>query len=173
MILPASAGQLFSQAFDLLVSDPDDVVGLLAYARYKQSIRESAQNGVITDSAARNLPPATVNAFRSAAEKLITRIVEGAIENATPGILNSELILRMNEVQTDVQSRISGTESKIISHVSGRTSFTNAFWPSLAAWFVTLLIAVAVLFLSNNQGIDKTAVRAIERIHPSVDKSKG
>ena len=163
----------FSRAFDLLVSDPEDVVGLLAYARYKQSIREAAQNGVLTDSAARNLPPATINAFRSAAERLITRIVENAIESATPGILNSELLARVSDVQSDLQSRIAGSEAKLIGHVDGRTSFLNAFWPNLVAWFVTLLIAVSILFISNKPSIDQAAVRAIERVNPSADPTKG
>ena len=167
------AGAEFSRAFDLLVTDPDDVVGLLAYARYKQSIREAAQRGVATDSAARNLPPATINAFRSSAERLITQIVEESIENATPGILNSELTSRIAEVQGDLQSRISGTETKIISHVNGRTSFFSAFWPSLSAWFVTLLIAVSILFVSNKPSLDKTAVQAIERVKPSTEETKG
>jgi hypothetical protein len=45
-----------SLAFETLVQSADDVVGLLAYATYKQSIREAALVGqTIANRASRNL----------------------------------------------------------------------------------------------------------------------
>lgn len=67
-----SSGAVYSCAFEKLVIDGEgDVVGLLAYALFKQSVREAAMAGEVLPAAQRNPTATSIKAHRDAAEKLL------------------------------------------------------------------------------------------------------
>lgn len=154
----------YSRAFEALVRDADDVIGLLAYATYKQSIREAALAGqAVADRSSRDLTPALVGALRMAAEQTITEIVNNGIVQATPDIQNTATIATLNGHRTEVLSALQGERQRIEAHVNSRTGFLPAFLTNLAAWVVTLVIAVAILYLASRPSVESTLSNSMER----------
>lgn len=153
-----------SRAFEALVQSADDVVGLLAYATYKQSVREAVLDGqAVADRAARNLPPALVAALRSAAEQLLTKIVSDGIAQATPDIQNSATIATLNSNRAEVLNALQDERQRIEAHVTARTGFLSSFLINLAAWVVTLLIAVSILYLANRPSVESTLLKSMDK----------
>jgi hypothetical protein len=144
---PAQADHGHSKAFENLVSGPDDLVGLLAYAKFKQGIHEAAIAGNHMDKAARNLTPAMVEVFRSAAEQMITQVVNDGLQAAAPDIEKSALRTAMDAHFAEAATAAKEEQSAITKHIDRRTSFLSAFLINVAAWVVTLLIAVLIIFL--------------------------
>lgn len=153
----------YSRAFEKLVQGPDDIVGLLAYATYKQSIREAAQDGRPTDRLSRSLSPAMINALRSASEQTITQIVNDGIEQATPDIQNTATIAMLNGHHTEVIGVIQTERQAVETHINKRTGFLSSFVTNLLAWFVTLIVAVAILYLANRPSVEQTLSKSIEQ----------
>lgn len=118
-------------------------MGLLAYALYKQSVREEAVRGATNASAARNPTSATVNAFRQAAEQRLTEVVNRAIEGATPDIQASHF-----------SAQLESFTQEVISTVERRTSFGAAIWPNLAAWALTAIATVIIVLLLTFPGME-------------------
>jgi len=142
-----------SRAFENFVetgSDERDVVGLIAYALYKQGIREEAISGTAAPGAQRNPPTTTVTTYRAAATQLLTEIVQRAIDETTPEIQRSAVL---NAVET--------AKAEIKGHVTGRTNFGPALLTNIIAWIVTLAIAVLILRLAGSPGVDQTLVNAV------------
>lgn len=153
-----------SRAFEALVQGADDLVGLIAYATYKQSLREAALAGqALPDRAARSLPPALVTALRSSAEQTLTKVVSDGITQATPDIQNGALIANLNANQTELMSALQSERLKIEKHITSRTGVISSFLTNLAAWVVTLLIAVAILYLANRPSVESTILKSIDR----------
>lgn len=153
-----------SRAFEALVQGPDDLVGLLAYATYKQSVREAALAGqALPDRAARSLPPALVAALRSSAEQTLTKVVSDGIAQATPDIQNSAIIATLNGNQAELLSALQGERQRIEGHITSRTGVISSFLTNLAAWAVTLLIAVAILYLANRPSVESTILKSIDK----------
>lgn len=153
----------YSRAFEKLVLNSDDVVGLLAYATYKQAIREAAQDGRETDKSSRSLTPSLVSALRSSAEQLLTQIVNDGIAQATPDIQNTATIATLNSHHSEILTTLESERQAIISHVTEKTGFLPSFLTNLAAWFVTLLIAVSILYVSSRPSVEETIVGSIEQ----------
>lgn len=159
-----------SLAFEALVQSANDVVGLLAYATFKQSIREAALEGqAVADRASRNLTPSMVSALRSAAEQTLTEIVSDGIKQATPDIQNTATIATMNGHRVEILNTLQQERQQIEKHVTARTGFLGAFLTNLAAWVLTLIIAVAILYLANSPSIEKTIVDTLD--DPAAEKS--
>lgn len=153
-----------SRAFEALVQGADDVVGLLAYATYKQSVREAVLAGqAVTNRASRNLPPAMVGALRSSAEQMLTKIVSDGITQATPDIQNTATIATLNSNRAEVLNALQGERQRIESHVTTRTGFLSSFLTNLMAWAVTLVIAVAILYLANRPSVESTLLKSMEK----------
>jgi hypothetical protein len=72
----------YSRAFDNIVQDEDDVVGLLAYALYKRAIREEAQDGRRSPGDTRNPPRTVVETYRSAAQMMLGDVIQNSLEEA-------------------------------------------------------------------------------------------
>lgn len=154
----------YSRAFEALVQSPDDVVGLLAYATYKQSIRENALAGqAVSDRSSRDLAPALVGALRLAAEQTITEIVNSGITQATPDIQNTATIATLNGHRTEVLSALQTERQRIESHITSRTGFLSAFLTNLTAWAATLVVAVAILYLASRPSVESTLSSSMEK----------
>ena len=96
----------YSRAYENIVSGPDDLVGQLAYALFKSSVREEARRGNYPDRARRDPTPMMVDAFRRAAEQQISELVRSSIEEARPDI-----------EQNAMTAAIAGLESEITCFV--------------------------------------------------------
>lgn len=153
----------YSRAFEKLVQGPDDIVGLLAYATYKQSIREAAQDGRTTDRASRSLTPAMVSALRSSAEQVLTEIVNDGIAQATPDIQNTATLATLNSHHSEVLTSLQNEGQRLEGHITKRTGFWGAFGTNLAAWVLTLLVAVAILYLAGRTSVEATLSDAMIR----------
>jgi hypothetical protein len=153
-----------SRAFEALVSGPDDIIGLLAYATYKQSVRETVLSGqAAADRLARNLPPALVGALRSSAEQMLTKVVSEGIAQATPDIQNTATTAILNTHRAEVLTALQDERERIEAHVSARTGFLPSFLTNLSAWLATLVIAVAILYLANRPSVESTLVKSIDK----------
>ena len=154
MALPAddSKAPVYSRAFENLVEtndDEKDVVGLIAYALYKQGIREEAISGTGTPGPQRNPPATTVTTYRAAATQLLTEIVQRAIDETTPEIQRSAVLTAVETAKGEIKG-----------HVTSRTNFGPALLTNIVAWIITLAIAVLVLWLAGTPGVDQVLVNA-------------
>lgn len=138
--------QYYSRAFQNMVDDDDDLVGLLAYAYYKASVREDARSGSPSDGRERNPNKAQVSAYRSHAERELSDVARRAILEATPDI-----------EQTATANAIISNRTEIIAHITRRTGFWSAFGTNILAWIATLFVAGLVLFLAGRPSIDQIA----------------
>lgn len=131
----------YSKAFETFVKpeaeDKDDVIGLLAYALYKQSIREDALAGNAIPQAQRVPSDTTVQAYRGAARQLITGVIDEAIEVSAPDIQESAL-----------RDAVLTAEDSIKAHVDRRTSWKSAVVTNLGAWLISLAIVFLILVLA-------------------------
>ena len=159
---PAERG--YSRAFENFVvseGDEEDVVGLVAYALFKQAIREEAAAGALVGGDARNPSATTVKTYRAAAEQLLTGVVDRALDAATPDIQRSAVL-----------SAIEGTTDQIKAHVTERTGFGSALLTNLVAWVVTLAIATLILILAARPSVEQTVAKAADRVggQQAIDK---
>ena len=138
--LPQADGpKTYSKAFDNLVSGDDDIVGLLAYALFKQGVREQAERGLSrSPGETRDPSPTIVRAYRESAEKRIAEIVTDSIDRATPEIQRSATL-----------DAVITAEANIKTHVSSRTGFWPAILTNVLAWAFTLVITILILSLVN------------------------
>ena len=128
----------FSRAFENLVTKGDeDIVGLLAYALFKQSVREATRGGDTSQSSERNPAPTSVHVYRSAAERRLSELVDFAVEGARPQIEASAL-----------RRAIQDGEVAIKAHVDQRTGFWTAVLAGIVAWSLSLLVTIVIIWLS-------------------------
>ena len=142
----------YSRAFENLVKssgDDDDVVGLVAYALFKKSIREDSKAGIAATGDKRNPSETTVKTYRAAAEQLLTEVVGRAIDEATPEIQQSTIL-----------AAVEAAESKLECHITKRTDFFTALIANVAAWAITLAIAAVILFLAARPSIEQAIAEA-------------
>lgn len=162
-----------SRAFETLVQGADDIVGLIAYAKYKESVREGALQGNIPEPAARNLTPVMVNVLRSAAEQMIAQVVGEGIAAATPEIQQTaavnavdsskqELSAAVDKCRSDTLREIREERVNLERHVTKRTGFWGQFGTNLAAWIVSLAIVVLVILSRQGRNIEDTLIDAAQ-----------
>ena len=97
-------------------------MGLVAYALFKQAVREEAAFGIVTTGDARNPLTTTVKTCRAAAEQLLTGIVDRALDEAAPDLQRSALLTALD-----------GATGQIKAHVTDRTGFGPALLTNLVA----------------------------------------
>jgi len=160
-----------SLAFEQLVQSSDDIVGLIAYAKFKQSIREGAINGNVPDPAARDLTPVMVNVLRSAAEQMIAQVVNDGIAAATPDIQGTaavaaidatrqEILAAFGSNHTDTLRAIKEETTGVEQHVTKRTGFWVTFGINIAAWFVSVVIIVIIVLSRGGPSLEDTLLDA-------------
>jgi hypothetical protein len=131
---PQLPAQPYSRAFENMVEDPDDLIGLLAYALYKQHVREEARQGAPTNGEMRNPSPISVGMFRGSAEQLLNAFAANAIDEAKPDILNSAVVAAVGEAAQSLSR-----------HIDERTGVGTAILTNLVAWFATVVITIIVV----------------------------
>lgn len=145
--------QTYSKAFDNIVQDDDDVVGLLAYALYKRAIRKDAEQGQRMPGDTRNPPRTVVETYRQAAERVLSGVIEASLDEATPELQMSAALDAIETVRLDVRE-----------HVTNRTGFMPAIITNILAWAFTLLITVLILLAFNRPDPAQTLKGAAERV---------
>jgi hypothetical protein len=124
-----------SRAFETFVSGQDDLIGLIAYALYKQNLREVAQSGRPLPLAAARVPtPTEVSAYRGDAERKLQTFAANVVDVATPDI-----------VERGVGIAIDAAKVELVEVINRRTSAKTAIVTNLAAWVITLAITVLLL----------------------------
>lgn len=128
----------YSTAFDRMTwGNPDDVVGLVAYALYKKMIREEVLEGIRPAGKAKNPSKATVEFYRSAAQQVLQTFAANAIDEAIPEIQQSALFDRFETMGADLRR-----------HISDSTSPGRAIWTSIVGWIITIALTfLAILIL--------------------------
>jgi hypothetical protein len=133
----------YSKAFEKLVLEDDDVVGLLAYALYKQTINENVCNGktgVIPED--RDPQPKEVKLYRDQAESYLRTFAQVAIDKERANIISSAL----PESIAVVTGRLVQAENNIVGYIKSATGF---WWPGvgigIVAWLISLAITVLVV----------------------------
>jgi hypothetical protein len=131
------AGSTHSQAFEKLVQSEDDITGLLAYALYKQAIREAARQGRVVHSSAQRSPVATeIAAFRGATDSKLSIFAASIVDQS-----------RATIIDTAIRADIGAMEERLQTELRNATSWRNAIVINLLAWLlsiaITFLIAVA------------------------------
>jgi uncharacterized membrane protein len=128
-------GPEYSRAFETLVEDPNDLVGLLAYALYKQTIREAVCVGRPVLPPSHRFPATTERAaYRGDAERRLQSFAAAATDEATPDI-----------IARGVGLAVEAAKIELIQTVYRRTHFLSAIGVNLAAWVITLAITVLLL----------------------------
>lgn|GEM_PF-4380720 len=143
---------------------PDDLVGLLSYALYKQTIREAVSRGqAVLPRASRQPAPTERAAYRGDAERRLELFSASATVAAAPGIIANGLGASIGLAKTEV-----------IQAIHRRTSFATAIGANLAAWAITLAVTVLLLvtvYLPNWQASLIERVRAVQAEAPAPKPS--
>ncbi len=131
----AERSEVYSRAFELLVQDDDDLTGLLAYALYKQSIREaSAQGKAVHPSRDRSLTSTEVRAWREVADGMLSAFASSIIDQSRSGI-----------VETAVRDDIRNLKSSLSLELQRSTSWKTAVVVNLVAWLLSIAITILVV----------------------------
>lgn len=155
--------KIYSKAFENMVNGPDDVVGLLAYALYKQTIAEDSLRGHPPTPAQRDPGSQAVALFRSSAEQKLSNFAASVVEDAREGLQ-----------QTAVLDKLSDVEVKLKSHISEKTSFGMALVTNVVGWLVTLAITVIFILVAVTSGLgDKFVSRFEKAMQPSTPAQSG
>ncbi len=152
----STAQRSYSRAFENLVAEPNDVVGLLAYALYKQHVREEFSQGIHTEGRLRNPTQTTIDMFRSSAESRLNQFAADAIDEARDEIQQSAIL---NTLESSV--------SEISQHISRSTGSVRAIWTNFIAWLLTIAVTVLLLLFFAVTGAQQLMIepitKAIER----------
>jgi hypothetical protein len=120
----------YSLAFESLVQQPDDTIGLLAYSLFKAGIRERVRAGQEVPPHLRNPTAADIEAYRGSASRILEKYADQVITEAEP----------------EIAARARGTaRDEIIEVVRGRTRAWQAIGYGVAAWFISIVITIVVV----------------------------
>lgn len=154
----------YSRAFDNIVHSSDDLVGLLAYALYKEAVREEVSQGATHDPTSRNPPRSVVKIYREAAEQRLAAVINGAIAQATPDIEAAAIGEVVQASEKAITGKLDGVATRLEGHVNKRTGFLGSIVTNLIAWLMSLAITIIILVLANRGGIEQSAVSGANRL---------
>ncbi len=130
------AAKPYSKAFESFVESSDDIVGLLAYALYKQDIQEARREGREPPAPEQRNPGKTeIKAFRGYAERSLEKVIEQATEADAPQWI---------EVGRE-QGRLTD-KAEILGLIRARTTFATALIAGILAWLLSIGITILVVY---------------------------
>ncbi|WP_185804837.1 hypothetical protein [Pontivivens nitratireducens] len=133
----------YSTAFEKMTkSDHNDLIGLVAYARYKQMVRDEVLQGQRAAGTPKNPSDQVVDFYRSAARQELQSFAASAIDEATEEIQHSALLDRIETATSEIQR-----------HISDSTGTLRAVWTNFLGWAVTLVITLLVLLISQQPSL--------------------
>jgi hypothetical protein len=124
----------YSKAFEQLVDKPGDIRGLVAYALYKQTLRDRRRLGLyVTPSSDRALAPSEIETFRSRAIEILKGFGDVLIAEAQQDIVKTGVLTITDRLK---------------DHITARTSPWSAlgwaFIAGVAAWIFSLALTVLI-----------------------------
>lgn len=130
-----------SKAFERLVEEPDDIVGLLAYALYKRTLneRKAAGHGVML---AKDRAPQAheISLYRDQAENYLRAFAQTAIE----GEKASLWVETVKTFSDHVDFGIEAARRRIESTVRRGTSVWLGVTVGIVAWLISLAISILI-----------------------------
>lgn len=124
----------YSKAFESFVQDSDDLVGLIAYALYKQNIREASTSGrAVTQAGSRHPTQTELTIYREAAEGKLSTYAISAINGARSEIQEEGLRSDLGRVQSELEGSIARA-----------SSWRVALGVNLLAWIISLAITAVI-----------------------------
>ena len=158
--LPAAGGKpRYSRAFERLVLDDEDNVGLLAYALFKRAVPEAAQRGEAVSGIGRDPSPTEIKTYRHLAESIIGEAIERSLRENLAELQQSAAL---NAIRT--------ATIELRAHIDLRTNFRSALLTNIIAWIVTLAITVAIVWLLGSPDparlVAETARSAVGAVQP-------
>lgn len=135
----------YSTAFEKMTrGDHNDLIGLVAYARYKQMVRDEVLQGQRAAGTPKNPSDQVVDFYRSAARQELQSFAASAIDEATEEIQNSAMLDRIETATSEIQR-----------HISDSTGTLRAVWTNFLGWAVTLGITLLVLLISQQPSLSQ------------------
>jgi len=130
----------YSTAFERMTkADHNDLIGLVAYARYKQMVRDEVLQGQRTAGTPKNPSNQVVEFYRNAARQELQTFAAYAIDEATDEIQQSAVLDRFDRATSEIQR-----------HISQSTGSLRAIVTNVIAWVFTLFITL-LAFLTLQQ----------------------
>lgn len=132
-----------SRAFEKFVNDDEDLVGLLAYARYKQAIRQNALDAQsVRPRSDRNPAPSEVTTYRKASEEEFKKLVESNIERAIPEIQESAVLQDLKALRDE----LSASNNAIQQSIESSQSMSRSIVANVIAWILTLVLSLVIIY---------------------------
>lgn len=142
----------FSTIFQRLVNGPDDLVGLVAYGLYKESkrdwtLRYRRKHGhrpaeVALEEYHDTFSDSDLQRLRSEAEELMLAFADTIVEARRP------------EIERQALDRgLADTERRIVSEIAARTRFRDGLYTSLTAWFISVVVIIGAILLTNYRAV--------------------
>lgn len=130
---PASIS--YSRSFEAFVGGETDLPGLLAYALYKQALRERTINGLPTPKGAERHPTRTeIDTYRGAADRRLQTFALSAIEETRPEIERAFIGAAITDAKKD-----------IIRSIENGTSFWWGVTVNIVGWVSALGLTLLIL----------------------------
>jgi hypothetical protein len=136
-LAPTERSDGYSRALERFVGGADDIQGLVAYAIYKQTIRQRRMAGQsVPKPAERDPAPAERGAYRAQALRLLEMAGTNAVEAAAPSILQSAVLAAQRDANAAMNAELrrrTGLSASIVTGV--------VVWPVTIG--LTVLLALA------------------------------
>lgn len=153
-----------SRAFERFVKNSDDysigapdLVGLLAYALYKQTLREEAiEHGWTKPSEQRNPVNSVVKTYRDQAENMLSDFANSAIDTARSEMKDANTISAIIETKGKISLSIEKSSSEIIKEIHRGTNWLTALVINIVGWFASVVVTIIIgVALYSPSWIDK------------------
>ena len=133
-----------SKAFESFVIEPDDPLGLLAYALYKRSIHERMANGgPATEPQHRNPQPHEIEVYTNQADTYLQAFKKSVIDSERASILKDGL----GGLADQVIGTIEKSNEDIKHAIRAATGF---WWPGVVvgvvAWIISIVLTIVVVY---------------------------
>ena len=139
----------FSRAFENFVTENGDTIGLLAYALFKQAVRDEIISGQENNGANRNPQPSMVAAFRGSSERLLQEFAASAIIEARPQIIEESISYNISSIN----DKINMHASELRSHITSRTKWYTAISSNIISWLISVIATAAIVIGYNHNDI--------------------
>jgi len=134
----------YNKAFQNFVPEPDDVVGLLAYALYKRTINEQKISGRVAAPPDQRDPQRhEIDVHRTKAEDYLKVFAQTAIDAERADILADGI----KDAAEDIKASVMNSANDVKLTVRARTGF---WWPGvvvgIVAWIISIIATIVVVY---------------------------
>lgn len=162
----------YSTAYESFVADDSDLVGLVAYALFKGTVRADAVKGTQTGNA-RDPSDLMVGHMRDTAEQKLRQLIDANLEGSAPELRLSAATEAAQSTASSIASKIDTAVAAINSHTTSRTSSFVAFGIAVLAWVATLALTVLIIVLSHAADPVKSTTAAAQKLGRQAENVVG